>query len=314
MDMRVYISADLEGVLGVTSPHQCFPVGDASGYHQAVNQLTIELKTVIDALTRHQVSHITVNDAHGYMINLSPLHFGDNITLITGKPKPCAMSTGLDNTYDLAMYVGYHSKAGTLNGVLCHTFHDQIADLQINGVSLGESGMNALYAGVVHHVPVALLSGDDAVCAEFSALSPGTHCISTKAGLSFSAACHRPWQAVQQDYKTAVDAIMASYTTESKIVISPVTLASLTLLSMNHASLSNAAHTPNTDAAKGFTLQVTFTSTQAADKACIMPWISRVNGCSVTVSHPDLTFIYKALQSLYAIVAYPATPAASHLD
>jgi D-amino peptidase len=282
--MKVYISSDLEGVLGVTSPHQCFPTADPAGYHQAVNQLVLELNTVIAAFQRHGVTDVTVNDAHGYMANLAPLHLPNHVRLLTGKPKACAMSAGLDATYNMACYIGYHSKVGTQNGVLCHTFHDQLWDVEINGVSLGEGGINALYAGIEHQVPVALASGDTALCLELNQLLPELTTVTTKQGLSFSAALHEPWDVLRQRYDMAVDYICQNQPGKPLQWPAP------------------------------FQLTVTLATTQAADIACTMPWLSRLDGRQVGFTTTSFSTLYKALQSIYAILAYPATPAASHLD
>jgi D-amino peptidase len=282
--MKVYISADLEGVLGVTSPHQCFPTTDPAGYHQAVNQLVLELNTVILAFQTHGVTDITVNDAHGYMANLAPLHLPNHVRLLTGKPKACAMAAGLDATYTLACFMGYHSKIGTQNGVLCHSFHDQIWDIQVNGLSLGESGFNALYAGIKHGVPLALLSGDNAVCQEIAALIPQLHTVETKQGVSFSAALHQPWDVVKQRYSDAVTAVCQNPLPQPYTLPAP------------------------------YHLRVTLATAQAADIACTMPWLDRVDGRTVAYTDTDFKRLYQALQSIYAILAYPATPAAAHLD
>jgi D-amino peptidase len=282
--MNIYISADLEGVLGVTSPHQCFPTADPAGYHQAVNQLVLELNTVIASFQRHGTHTFTVNDAHGYMANLAPLHLPNHVRLLTGKPKPCAMSAGLDATYDAVCFVGYHAKVGTQNGILCHTFHDKVWDLRLNGQSLGEGGINALYAGIVHQAPVVLASGDAAVCQELHSLIPGLQTVETKQGLSFSAALHHSWDTVSQAYDTAIAAVCQNPLPKPIQQLGP------------------------------YQLDVTLATTQAADIACTMPWLDRLDGRTVSLTTPDFTQLYKALQSIYAILAYPATPAASHLD
>src|SRR5713101_6855332 len=67
---------------------------------------------------------------------------------------------------DAALFVGMHAKAGTPDGVLSHTVSSQAwADLKFNGVSVGETGINAALCG--HwKCPVLLVTGDLATCAE----------------------------------------------------------------------------------------------------------------------------------------------------
>jgi D-amino peptidase len=62
------------------------------------------------------------------------------------------------------MFVGYHAKAGTIDGVLDHTISGAtVYSIKINGIEMPELGINALVAGQ-HNVPVVLISGDKAVC------------------------------------------------------------------------------------------------------------------------------------------------------
>src|SRR5919106_1728551 len=71
---------------------------------------------------------------------------------------------------DAALFVGMHAKAGTRDGLLSHTVSSsQWTNLSFNGVSVGESGINAALCG--HWgCPVLLVTGDDAVCREARAL------------------------------------------------------------------------------------------------------------------------------------------------
>src|SRR5262249_35644694 len=81
------------------------------------------------------------------------------------KPALMGMVDGLDATYDLAVFVGMHGKAGTGHSVLSHTFTGALADVRLNGQSYGEIGLNAAVAGA-YGVPVMLVSGDDSVAVE----------------------------------------------------------------------------------------------------------------------------------------------------
>lgn len=163
---KLYISADLEGVCGVVSPHHCSAEPDRSAYDWAVSQLEMEVAAVVEAALDHGVSEVLVNDSHCTMTNLYLEQVDPRVSLLTGKPKRCAMSAGLDERFDAAIYIGYHAKAGAHKGVLSHTFHSKLFDVSVNGVSYGEGGINALYASLVHGVPLVLASGDRAFVEE----------------------------------------------------------------------------------------------------------------------------------------------------
>jgi D-amino peptidase len=82
-----------------------------------------------------------------------------------------------------------HAKAGTPDGVMSHTVSGQAwRELQFNGTSVGEAGINAALCGA-WGCPVLLVTGDDAVCREATELlGTGLTTVSVKAGLGrFSA-------------------------------------------------------------------------------------------------------------------------------
>src|SRR6266568_3358774 len=82
-----------------------------------------------------------------------------------------------------------HAKAGTPDGVLSHTVSGQAwRELKFNGVSVGETGINAALCGQ-WGCPVLLVTGDEAVCDEArELLGPGLTTVAVKRGLGrFSA-------------------------------------------------------------------------------------------------------------------------------
>jgi D-amino peptidase len=274
---RLYISADLEGVCGVVSTHHCAAHPDRTAYDWAVSQLEMEVAAVVEAALDHGVSHILVNDSHCTMTNLMMDQVDPRVSLLTGKPKRCAMSAGLDDTFDAAIYVGYHAKAGTHQGVLCHTFHPKLFDVSINDVSFGEGGINALYASLVHGVPVILTSGDRAYLSEIRQLIPALEGVETKVGLTYtSAQCH-PLEKVIEDYTSKTRRLLEN----------------------------RAAWKQNLLALQGpYTLKMTFINPLAADAANTIPGVERIDGTRLLFKTPDFQTLYQMLQSCYSILAY----------
>lgn len=279
MALKLYISADLEGVVGVTSPLQCASQPDPAAYQQAVNQLGKEVRAVADAAWEAGATEIVVNDSHCTMANLGVHHLGERVSLLSGKPKICAMSAGLDASFDAAIYVGYHAKAGTENGILNHTFHSKLFDVSVNGVSYGEGGINALYASLVHQVPVVLASGDQAFCAEIREVIPAIQTVQTKTSISTTAALSRP----QAD-------VMADYFAATKQVIQNQAAWKANLLKLK----------------KPYHLQITFVTSLDADCAMMQPCLKRVDGRTVTFETDHFQTLYQVLQSSYALLAYTA--------
>lgn len=273
-----YLSADLEGVTGVTSLPQCYPVDDKTGYHRAVSQLVLELRWVMTQVLAHDPeATFCINDAHNTMINLPWADLGPAVSFIGGKPKPCAMMAGLDASFDGAFLIGYHAMAGTLGGNLAHTFHTKLHTVQINGVSVGEGGMNALYAQEAFGVPVLLASGDQALCQELDAIVPGIQTVETKVGYSLtSAKCH-PWQTVQQTYEKAIAELFKAKSTWGK---SPIAFS------------------------KPYTLTIRLVDALSADIIAVSPLYTRVDGLTVSFKSDSMETVYRALQSAYMMLAY----------
>jgi D-amino peptidase len=89
---------------------------------------------------------------------------------------------GIDESFDAVLFIGYHAKAGTEEGILAHTSSGNVIDLSINGVSLPEVGYNALIAGL-YDVPVTFLAGDNWICQQAKDLFGEVDTVETKVGL-----------------------------------------------------------------------------------------------------------------------------------
>ncbi len=280
---RLYISADLEGVCGVTSPHQCDPdpKRDPSAYALAVSQLATEVNAVAEvAFSEMGVTHITVNDAHYMMTNLLLSELDPRVHLLSGKPKNCAMAAGLDASYDAMMLLGYHAKVGTERGILNHTFHSRLFDVRINGVSYGEGGVNALYAGLEFDVPVVMASGDKALCEELSALMPEFQTVCTKEAESTTSALCYPIDTVLKDYRESTRQALSDVTNN-----------------VSKTTLCKGISAP-------YTLEITFLDSLSCDTAMTLPWLKRIDGRRVEYTSDSFKEIYQALQSAYAVLAY----------
>ncbi|TMV83619.1 aminopeptidase [Thioclava sp. BHET1] len=167
--MRVYISADIEGVAGVVAPAQC-EAGHPE-WEKARRLMVEEVNAVIEGLLEGGATEIVVNDSHGPMTNLLPDLLHPAADLILGKPKPMNMACGLEAGHDLFCMVGHHSRAGGA-GVLAHTTNGAaFTEVRLNGVAQGEPALYGAYAAELG-VPVGLITGDDVTCAENRSLFP----------------------------------------------------------------------------------------------------------------------------------------------
>ncbi|MGH9755847.1 MAG: M55 family metallopeptidase [Blastocatellia bacterium] len=166
--MKVYISADMEGVVGVVTQEQLGPSGFE--YQRAREFMTEEVKAAIDAAFEAGATEIMVSDSHGNGQNLLIEKLPRNITLARAFPRPLMMMQGIDETFDGVIFLGYHTGTTNPQGVRAHTMSSaNLADVRLNGISMPEAGVNAAIAGHFN-VPVIMISGDDAVVKEATAL------------------------------------------------------------------------------------------------------------------------------------------------
>ena len=199
--MRIYISADMEGVTGLVDAHDVQPGGRdyergrvmmTEDVNAAVRGALAGASTEITQDTRTgQVTQVTVNDAHGPMRNLLPDLLHPAAVLIRGRPKPMGMLEGLSGDFDATVCIGYHARAGTL-GVLSHSFMGhEIEDMWLDDRPAGEIGLVHATAAALG-TPVIALSGDDAACAEMTGWDPAVATVAVKRARDRFAAELRP--------------------------------------------------------------------------------------------------------------------------
>jgi len=118
---------------------------------------------------------------------------------IKGFHKSMCMVQGLDPSFAGAVFVGYHSCAGTEGGVLNHTLlGKEIQNVYLNGEPTGETRLNAAYAGHFG-IPVLLVAGDAAVCEEAQRVLGDVQTVAVKDGIDkFTADCLHPQVAQDQ--------------------------------------------------------------------------------------------------------------------
>jgi D-amino peptidase len=167
--VRIFISSDMEGTAGIVDWNQVHPSGPR--YEYSCELLQGEVNAAIEGAERAGATEFLVNDAHGAMANLRPDALAGNARYLSGRHKPRYMMEGLDASFDAVFLVSYHGSMGSASA-LSHTyFTEAFAEVTINGVVAGESGINALCA-LAHGVPVVLVTGDATTAEEARAFCP----------------------------------------------------------------------------------------------------------------------------------------------
>ncbi|GAA1529588.1 M55 family metallopeptidase [Kribbella lupini] len=175
--MKVYISADMEGITGLVDAEDVQPPG--RDYERGRGLMTEDVNAAVRGAYAAGATYVLVNDAHGPMRNLLPDLLDPRALLIKGRPKPMGMIEGLTPDFDAVVCVGFHSRAGTL-GVLSHSFMGhEIEDIWLDDQPAGEIGLLHA-AAAAYGVPVVALTGDDTACAEARAWDPRIQAFAVK--------------------------------------------------------------------------------------------------------------------------------------
>jgi D-amino peptidase len=165
--MQVYISVDMEGIAGVVHEDQTDPIDPRHGgeYNRSCRLMTAEANAAIAGALDAGATRVVVNDSHWLMRNLLADELNPAAELVSGGPKRLSMVQGIEEGFDAAMFIGYHAQAGTRDAIIDHTYTSRVYQARINGQPVGELALNAAMAGS-WGVPIALVSGDQALAAE----------------------------------------------------------------------------------------------------------------------------------------------------
>lgn len=162
--LKLYISADMEGVAGAVTGEQLGPGGFE--YERFREFMTAEVNACIEAAREAGVTEILVADSHGNGQNLLIEKMPDDVMIVRSWPRDLGMMNGIDDSFDAVIFLGYHSSTDNRRGVRAHTMSSaNVTGLRINGMSMSEGSFNAAIAGHFG-VPVIMVSGDDVAVAE----------------------------------------------------------------------------------------------------------------------------------------------------
>ena len=178
---KVYISVDMEGISGINGDDQT-SAGQAE-YARGRKLMVEDANAAIRGAFAGGATEVVVNDSHGGQRNLLPEDLDPRARLISHSFKRHGMVEGLDETFDSILFIGYHARAGAPRGLFAHTGSGIVRDLQLNGVVVGEGGINAAMAAW-YGVAVALVTGDDTAVDEVKAIAPGVKGVTVKRAIN----------------------------------------------------------------------------------------------------------------------------------
>jgi D-amino peptidase len=182
--MKIFISADIEGVTGATHWDETdLQKEDSKLYRE---QMTAEVAAACEGALQAGATEIWVKDAHWTGRNIIATKLPQEARLIRGwGPHPLMMVQGLDESFGGVAFIGYHSRAGAGSSPLAHTMTGKYVYLKINDRYASEFMINA-FAAAYLKVPSLFVSGDKGICDEATQLIPGIETVAVKEGLGDS--------------------------------------------------------------------------------------------------------------------------------
>ncbi len=256
--MKVFVHWDMEGVSGLFRREQVWywEPGVPEPVAAEGRQLLIaDVNAATAAALAAGADEVVVCDTHhgGGNIDLPRMLHDPRVTYLersTGfQNGEFRWMPGLDDTVDALLLPGHHAKAGTEGAFLPHTWSLDWADFQINGQSVGELGIEACFAG--HwDIPLVLVQGDEATCAEAQEQFPGvvTACVK---------------RAVSHDLCAGPDAESARRLTAEKIA--------------QAIARARTAKPRPSKPALPMTITIRMASVAAAEKAATRPGVRRID-------------------------------------
>jgi D-amino peptidase len=268
--MRVFVSVDMEGVSGLTDPEEMRAGG--RGYERGCELMTGDANAAIRGAFVAGADEVLVTDAHGSTKNIRADLIDERCSLIRGPYRPLRMGQGITPSHGAAMFVGYHARAGVPHGVLNHTWMGyEIQNLHLNGEICGEIRLIAGLAGSMG-VPVAMVTGDEAACAEARELLGDVETVAVKKGIDrYSAELLPPARAQSLIAETAETALQDIERFRPYVVPSP------------------------------YTLGIDWASTSMAESCAMIPGVKRAGARSVEFTSDDYTEIMSVLGILATI-------------
>ncbi len=264
--MKVFLSVDLEGVGGYVK-------WDAADRERERELITGEANAAIAGAFDGGATEILVTEAHASMRNIIPEKIDPRAVFLSGTPKQLNHMAGIDETFEAAMLVAYHSRAGTENGVMSHTYTFDIFSLRFNDIEVGEIGTDAAIAGHFG-VPVVMVSGDRAACEEARDLLGDIETAVVKTGISrYAARClpvRQARQIVCESAKRALGRLKA---------ISPITFE------------------------PPVRCEIVFTNPSCADALSHIPFVERLDGRTVAFTGNDFAQAFELFNALHFLAS-----------
>ncbi len=267
--MKAFISIDLEGMPFVVIPGHLGLKG--SLYKEAREIATNVTLPVAEELHNNGFEEVVIADSHGPMVNLLVDNLPEYIELVRGYPRPVSMVAGVEDC-DVAMFLGYHARAGTAYATFDHTYSGRaIHRVIVNGEEASEFLLNAYVAGD-SKIPVILVAGDLRLLEDdVRQHAPWAERVVLKKSLGRGAARSYGMGRIEKELRNGVKQALATFKqNKAKPLIAKPPVE----------------------------MQVTFNSTYFADAAELLPIVKRVSGLDIEYTAKNMVEAYKIFELL----------------
>ncbi|MHB8637531.1 MAG: M55 family metallopeptidase [Fimbriimonadaceae bacterium] len=276
--MRIYISADNEGITGLISWAQCSrPNGNVYDFGFARRMMTHDVNAAIRGARAAGASEIVVKDSHGSSKNLliDELEPGAQLISGFGSGFTDGMMLGVgEGEFHAAVLVGYHAMAGTARGIMEHTYTGGVHRIFLGGRETGEMGLS-MGVAAQYGVPTVAVTSDAAGVAEAAGLIPGIATAQVKTG------CGR----------------------FSGRLLHPSETAPLIETAVKHG-IQARSKLPKVAYPTPLTLTIEFNRSEEADQCERFPGIRRKNGYTVEGDYGTFAEAHAAFTNLMSLSLY----------
>ena len=213
--MKIYISADIEGVTGIA--HWDVTEKTKSDYQKFAKQMTNEVKAACEGAIKAGAKEIWIKDAHDTGRDINADELPQSIRLVRGwSEHPYLMVQELDKSFDALLMIGYHSFSSSSSSPLSHTLNSSTLNyIKLNGEYASEFLIHG-YAAATMGVPVVFISGDGGICKEANKVNKNIKIVAVNKGVGNSVISIHPQLAVEK-IKEGVESILEGDIDKCKI-------------------------------------------------------------------------------------------------
>lgn len=200
--MKFVIAVDCEGLACVVGAPGV-TLNETRNFAFACAEAVREANAAARALFDSGAERVIVWDCHGGSLNMDYYDLDERVEIALGVGFPHRFP-GMDETFSGVLLIGYHPKDNTEDGVIAHTYSSRTYQwVKVNGVEMGEIGLDAAVAGEIG-VPVIFVASDDKGVAEAREIMPWVETVATKQGFGWNAALSKHPKRVEREIYEAV--------------------------------------------------------------------------------------------------------------